>query len=91
MTAVVISQQLLRDLLILSAQEERARERDTGLVSIRGKRDGERERDRKEEDCEKEKMPCTGCSVHIKPVISNQLSITPLNLIIVLFSYQFFT
>lgn len=36
MTAAVISQQLIRALLILSAQEKRARERDTGLVCIRG-------------------------------------------------------
>lgn len=47
MTAAVISQQFLLDLLILSAQEERARERDTGLVRIRGKRDGERDIGRK--------------------------------------------
>lgn len=43
MTAAVISQQLIWDLLILSAQEERAREGDTGLVCIRRSKEGKKD------------------------------------------------
>lgn len=76
MTAAVISQQLIWDLLILSAQEERAREGDTGLVCIRrskeGKKDIGRNRSMRKIKKKKKYIWCSVCSFQISGHYTSQ-------------------